>query len=210
MQKRSFNVQKTIDGVIDKVFLQFIPHSIKPNQVTVIRLILIPVIYWLLVQDALGMALFVFVIAASTDFIDGAMARTRNQITDLGKVIDPIADKLLILTMLSYVGFNYLLVKVFVVFIIFELFAVLIGYFFSFAIGKPIGANVFGKIKLILQCVSIGFFLLGIILSDTVLIDISKYVLFTALFFAVMAAIETGRRKVRNYFSDHNIDVIYS
>ena len=208
--KRSFDVQKSIDKVIDKVFLRFIPESVKPNQVTVIRFILIPVIYWLLTQDALGMALFVFIIAASTDFIDGAMARTRHQITDVGKVIDPIADKLLIITVLMYVGFDYLLVKVFVVFIIFELFAVLIGYFFSFAIGKPIGANVFGKIKLILQCISVGFFLLGIITSDANLINISKYVLFVALFFAVTAAIETGRRKVRNYLSDHNIDVIYS
>jgi hypothetical protein len=42
------------------------------------------------------------------------------------------------------------------------------------------------------------------------MINISKYVLFVALFFAVMAAIETGRRKVRNYFKDHNINVTYS
>jgi len=210
MQKRSYNVQKSIDGVIDKVFLRFIPESVKPNQVTVVRFILIPVIYWLLSQNAVGLALFVFIIATSTDFIDGAMARTRNQITDLGKVIDPIADKLLIITVLSYVGFDYLLVRIFVIFIIFELFAVLIGYFFSFAIGKPIGANVFGKIKLILQCISVGFFMLGILISNIVLIEISKYVLFVALFFALVAAIETGRRKVRNYLHDHNIDVIYS
>lgn len=208
--KRSFDVQKAIDSIIDKIFLRFIPHSVKPNQVTAIRFILIPVIIWLLVQDALGLALFVFIIAASTDFIDGAMARTRNQITDVGKVIDPIADKLLILTVLMYIGFNFLIVKIFVIFIIFELLAVIIGYYFSFAIGKPIGANFFGKIKLILQCFSVGFFLLGIMISNMDMINISKYILFTALFFAVMAAIETGRRKVRNYLSDHDIDVIYS
>jgi CDP-diacylglycerol--glycerol-3-phosphate 3-phosphatidyltransferase len=210
MQKRSFNVQKSIDNVINIVFLRFIPYSVKPNQVTVVRFLLIPVIYWLLLQNNFGLALIVFAIAASTDFIDGAMARTRHQITDLGKVIDPIADKLLILTVLMYVGFDYLLVKIFVIFIIFELFAVLIGYFFSFAIGKPIGANFFGKVKLILQCVSIGLFMLGVIISNESMINISKYVLFVALFFAVMAAIETGRRKVRNYFKDHNINVTYS
>ena len=210
MEKRSFNVQKTIDAVINRLFLRFIPYSVKPNQVTVVRFLLIPVIYWLLTQNEFGFALIIFIIAASTDFIDGAMARTRNQITDVGKVIDPIADKLLIITVLAYVGFNYLLVKIFIIFIIFELIAVLIGYFFSFAIGKTIGANFFGKIKLILQCISVGLFLLGIIMSNANLINISKYVLFTALFFAVMAAIETGRRKIRNYFKDHNINVVYN
>ena len=149
-------------------------------------------------------------IAALTDLLDGAMARTRNQITDFGKVIDPIADKLLIITALLFIGPQFLIVKVFVIYIVFEIIAVLIGYFFSFWIGKPIGANVFGKIKLNLQCLSVGIFILGIIISNSVLINISKYVLLLALFFAILAAIETGRRKVRNYLKNHNIDVIYS
>ena len=208
--KRSFNVQKTIDDLIDKVFLRYIPNTVRPNQITTVRFVLIPIIYWFLAQNDVGIALIIFIIAASTDFIDGAMARTRHQITDLGKVIDPIADKLLIMTALLYIGIEYTLIKIFIVYIIFELFAVLIGYFFSFAIGKPIGANVFGKIKLILQCLSIGIFMLGVLLSDNSMISISMYILFVALFFAIMAGIETARRKVRNYLHNHNIDVIYS
>ncbi|MEI6851079.1 MAG: CDP-alcohol phosphatidyltransferase family protein [Candidatus Saccharibacteria bacterium] len=208
--KRSFNVQKTIDDLIDKVFLRYIPNTVRPNQITTVRFVLIPIIYWFLAQNDVGIALIIFIIAASTDFIDGAMARTRHQITDLGKVIDPIADKLLIMTALLYIGIEYTLIKIFIVYIIFELFAVLIGYFFSFAIGKPIGANVFGKIKLILQCLSIGIFMLGVLLSDGSMISVSMYILFVALFFAIMAGIETARRKVRNYLNSHDIDVIYS
>ena len=211
MQKpKSFNVQKTLDGYVDKIFLRFFPRSVNPNQITAIRFILIPVVYALLVQQSYVLALIVFTIAAWTDLIDGAMARTRNQITDLGKVIDPIADKLLILTVLVFIGFQLLIVKIFVVYIIFEIIAVLVGYFFAFLIGKPIGANVFGKIKLNLQCISVGFFILGTIISNMVLINISLYLLLLALFFAVLAAIETGRRKVRNYLHSHNIHVIYS
>lgn len=206
---RKINIQKSIDGIIDKFFLRYIPNSVKPNQVTLVRFILIPVVYGLLIQNALVLALIVFIIAALSDAIDGAMARTRNQITDVGKVIDPIADKLLIMSVLLYIGLELLIVKIFVIYIIFEIIAVLIGYFFSFAIGKPIGANFFGKIKLNLQCISIGFFILGMLVSNTILINISKYVLFIALFFAVMAAIETARRKVRNYLKNHNIDVVY-
>lgn len=207
---KSINVQKILDGYVDKIFLRFIPKRVTPNQITAIRFILIPVVYALLLQHSFILALIVFAIAALTDLLDGAMARIRGQITDLGKVIDPIADKLLILTVLLFVGWQYLIIKVFVIYIIFELVAVLVGYFFAFLIGNPIGANVFGKIKLNLQCLSIGLFILGVIISNKVLENISKYVLFLALFFAVLAAIETGRRKVRNYLHSHNIHVIYS
>jgi phosphatidylglycerophosphate synthase len=127
----------------------------------------------------------------------------------LGKVIDPIADKLLIIVVLLHIGWQFLIIKIFVIYIIFEMIAVLIGYFFAFLIGKPIGANVFGKIKLNLQVLSIGLFILGVIISNKTLEHISIYVLFAALIFAVFAAIETGRRKVRNYFAKHNIDVVY-
>ncbi len=196
MNKQVFSLQQTLDGYIDKFFLRFIPHSVKPNQVTYVRFLLVPVVYWLLLHNQLTAALVVFVIAACTDFIDGAMARTRNQITDIGKVIDPIADKLLILTVLMHIGLKLLLIRVIVIFIIFELITVVISPMFSFVVGKPIGANVFGKIKLILQSFSIGFFLLGKMISNQFLVLLSGYLLFGALMFAVVAALETARRKL--------------
>jgi CDP-diacylglycerol--glycerol-3-phosphate 3-phosphatidyltransferase len=205
----NINVQGLIDGVIDKIFLRFIPHSIRPNQVTVVRFILIPIIYWLLVNQMLILGLIVFIIAALTDAIDGAMARTRNQITDLGKVIDPIADKLMILAVLFYIGWDILLIKVFVIYIFLEIFAVIIGYVFSPFLGRTIGANYFGKIKLNLQVLSIGIFIIGVLVSSSVMINIAKYVLFAALFFAIVAGIETLRRKTKLFLTDRNINVTY-
>ncbi len=207
---RNINVQKSIDGVISKLFLWFIPESVRPNHITVIRFILVPIVYWLLVSQQLVLGSIVFTIAALTDAIDGAMARTRGQITDVGKVIDPIADKLLILTALFYIGWDFLLIRVFVIYILFEMLAVLIGYFFAPILGKTTGANFFGKIKLNLQCLSIGLFIIGAIAHNHTLIEAAKYVLFVALFFAVVAGIETGRRRIRMFFSDHNINMIYS
>lgn len=206
---RNINIQNSIDGVIDKIFLKFIPHNIKPNQVTVVRFILIPIIYWLLVNNMLVLGLIVFAIAALTDAIDGAMARIRNQITDLGKVIDPIADKLMILTVLFYIGWDYLLIKVFVVYIFLEILAVLFGYIFSPFLGSTIGANCFGKIKLNLQVLSIGLFILGVIISSNVMIESSKFVLFAALFFAIVAGIETFKRRAKIFLKDRNINVTY-
>lgn len=206
---KNINVQKTIDGAIDKIFLRFIPKSVRPNQVTVVRFILIPVIYWLLSNQMLILGLVVFTIAALTDAIDGTMARTRDQITDLGKVIDPIADKLMILTVLFYIGWDLLLIKVFVIYIFCEILAVLFGYALAPFLGSTIGANYFGKIKLNLQCISIGFFIVGVIISNKVMMNISKYVLFAALFFAVVAGIETFRRRIKTFLKDRNINVTY-
>jgi CDP-diacylglycerol--glycerol-3-phosphate 3-phosphatidyltransferase len=189
-------VQKTIDGFIDKIFLRFIPHSVRPNQVTAVRFILIPVICLLFAIGRLDTALVVFVIAASTDFIDGAMARTRNQITDVGKVIDPIADKLLILSVLWFIGFRYLIVKIFVIVIVLELSAILLSVFFSFALGRPIGANVFGKIKMVLQSFSIGLFILGILVKSVSLIHASEIILFIALVFAIVSYMEQAKLKL--------------
>lgn len=205
---RNIDIQKTTDKIVDKLFLRFVPHSVRPNQITVVRFVLIPIIYWLLANNMLVLGLIVFTIAAITDAMDGAMARTRNQITDVGKVIDPIADKLLILTALYYIGWEYILIKIFVVYIIFEIIAVLIGALFAPYLGRPTGANFFGKIKLVLQCTSIGFFIVGIIISSQIFIDTAKYVLFLALFFAVLAGIETARRRIRMFLADRNIKII--
>ncbi len=194
---KATDIQSLIDRIVDKVFLWVIPHSITPNQMTVVRFILVPVVYWLLISGNFGPALIVFIIAASTDFIDGAMARTRNQITDIGKVIDPLADKMLILSVLLYFGFKYLIIDIFIIVIILEILAVLLSVFFNTTTGnKPIGANVFGKIKMIFQSFSVGFFILGIFIKSTFFTNLSNYLLAAALVFAIISAIVQVYRNI--------------
>lgn len=72
-----------------------------PNLITIARILLVPLVIFLLVsqwESILGRlaALVLFVLAASTDGIDGAIARKRNVISNLGKLLDPIADKALL------------------------------------------------------------------------------------------------------------------
>ncbi|GEP27030.1 MULTISPECIES: CDP-diacylglycerol--glycerol-3-phosphate 3-phosphatidyltransferase [Cryobacterium] len=72
-----------------------------PNLITVVRILLAPVFIWMLLadngaHDALRWAAAVlFIIAIATDGIDGMIARRHNLVTDLGKILDPIADKIL-------------------------------------------------------------------------------------------------------------------
>lgn len=83
-----------------------------PNLITIVRILLVPLVIWLILLhwDSIWgrvSALVLFVLAASTDGIDGAIARKRNVITNLGKLLDPIADKALLsgaLVALSVLG----------------------------------------------------------------------------------------------------------
>ena len=193
----TLNVQAMLDSVIDRLFLRFIPKTVRPNQITAIRFMMIPFVYYLLATRHHDLALVAFIIAASTDFIDGAMARTRNQITNLGKVIDPIADKLLMMTVLLTIGGKLLIVRIIIVFIIIELCSVILGAIFSFAIGKPMGANVFGKIKFVMQCSGVILLLFGLLLDHNQgLLTVATYLLSLAIVFAILAGIEGARRKI--------------
>lgn len=71
---------------------------ILPNQLTILRIILTPIFYFLFISDDQSMKLisvFVFFIAAITDWYDGWLARKFNYITNWGKFLDPLADKIL-------------------------------------------------------------------------------------------------------------------
>jgi CDP-diacylglycerol--glycerol-3-phosphate 3-phosphatidyltransferase len=74
-----------------------------PNLLTSVRLACIPVLvglFYLPVSNHQKLAAVTFLIAAATDFIDGYIARRRAQITNLGKLLDPVADKLLVMAAL--------------------------------------------------------------------------------------------------------------
>lgn len=71
------------------------------NIITVVRILLAPLFIWLLLDDAgeLGMIRYLaaglFIVAIATDSVDGLLARRQNLVTDFGKILDPIADKVL-------------------------------------------------------------------------------------------------------------------
>ena len=75
-----------------------------PNKLTTLRLIMaVPFIYFLQESDAGGLvyriiACIIFLIASLTDFFDGYLARKYNLITDFGKIMDPLADKILVIS----------------------------------------------------------------------------------------------------------------
>ena len=81
-----------------------------PNKLTVLRVIMIPLVMCFYMIEAIPygkiVALVLFVLAAFTDFLDGYIARKNNLVTDLGKFLDPIADKLLVASVLFMIAID--------------------------------------------------------------------------------------------------------
>ena len=180
-------IQQFTDKFVEKTWLRFFPRSVRPNQVTVARFILIPVVLVLLHYDHRWWALGVFFLAICTDFIDGAMARTRDQITQLGTYMDPIADKLLIGAVLAWVGWEYLVVKIIVAFILIELVTSAVGVSIYVRTGQTRGANYIGKIKMVVQSVALLLFLIASFLELGTLETVSVYLLWLALALAALS-----------------------
>lgn len=135
-----------------------------PNKLTLLRVIMIPIFIiilylpslWGVSQDiAYWLAAIVFVIAGVTDTLDGKIARKRNLVTDFGKFMDPIADKLL--TCSAMIMLIYLEKLHPVIVIIFIAREFVISGFRLIAAGKGlvIAADKLGKIKTLLQMVFI-------------------------------------------------------
>ena len=80
-----------------------------PNKITIVRLLLIPVFVALFFVEFTGhvfVALGVFILACLSDFLDGYIARKYNLVTDLGKFLDPVADKVLVMSALVLICIN--------------------------------------------------------------------------------------------------------
>ncbi len=76
-----------------------------PNLITIGRLILVPVIIWLIVVERADIAFWVFLIAGLSDAVDGFIARQLDLRSDLGTLLDPLADKAMLVSI--YVALTY-------------------------------------------------------------------------------------------------------
>lgn len=71
-----------------------------PNKLTLLRVIMVPIFMWTIITGYYAAAVVIFVLASLTDQLDGHLARKNNQITTFGKLMDPLADKILTISAL--------------------------------------------------------------------------------------------------------------
>lgn len=131
------------------------------NQLTILRIILIPFFIYFLLAGQLAVAFIFFLLASFTDFLDGYLARKHHLITNFGKFMDPLADKLLITSaMICFVELGMLNSWV-VILIISREFIVSIFRAIAAAEGIVIAASWWGKAKTISQMIMVIILLLN-------------------------------------------------
>ncbi|MGI5958295.1 MAG: CDP-diacylglycerol--glycerol-3-phosphate 3-phosphatidyltransferase [Massiliimalia sp.] len=139
-----------------------------PNKLTVLRIIMVPFFVLFLLVDGIPYhylwALLVFAAASITDCLDGKIARKYNLITNFGKFLDPLADKVLVLA--AMIGFIELGLSssVVVIIVIAREFLVTSLRLVAASDGTVIAASIYGKVKTVSQMVSI----VGILLLESI------------------------------------------
>ena len=154
-----------------------------PNKLTVARIIATPVFMLFLTWDFKGhyiLALILFIAASLTDMFDGQYARKHNMVTDFGKFLDPLADKML--TTAAFIGFAakgigngiawILFIVLFREFLISSLRLVAVS-----SGGKVIAANIWGKLKTVSQMVTIIYIMTAEIAIEIFKIDLLTNIL---------------------------------
>ena len=146
-----------------------------PNKLTVLRIIMTPLFMAAMVFNFpyhYAVALVLFVVASLTDMLDGKIARARNLVTDFGKFLDPLADKML--TTAAFVAF---LGKGFGIGIDWVLFIILFREFMVSSLrlvivsskeGKVVAANIWGKAKTVTQMITIIFGIAVMFFNDSI------------------------------------------
>ena len=162
-----------------------------PNKITLARIFIVPLIVVFLIRPSgwsNTIAGALFILASLTDWLDGHIARSRNQVTDLGKMLDPIADKILVAAgLIPLVALGRVPVWMAVVLLGRE-FAVTGLRFISLSEGLTISASRLGKYKTILQVVAISILILHFKVLHFHIIGM--LVLWIALFASVISAVE--------------------
>lgn len=176
-----------------------------PNKLTVARMVAIPFFIacfylpdWVMFE-ALGakvlvkyfIAAIIFILAYITDTLDGRIARKYNMVTDFGKLMDPIADKLLTAAcMIMLIGRDLMsvcdfLMPVFTVIIIAREFLISGIRLVAASRGKVIAAGVLGKIKTTVQAAALPLVLIGGPLFRAIHVPIDFIVVCAAVFFTI-------------------------
>lgn len=163
-----------------------------PNYLTILRLILVPIIFTLIIFEFYWAAFIFFLIANITDILDGRIARKYNLITDWGKLMDPLADKI---TQISTI--SALIIKGIIPFWILVIITVkeLIMIIVAFTLYKKkivtVHSKWYGKAATILLFLAIVFSLLS--KSFAGLSSISIYIYYVAIGMTLFAGIMYGK-----------------
>ncbi len=166
--------------------VRMIPDRVMPNHLTIFRMMLTPVVLWFLYKEWYSVGVPLFLFTAITDAVDGSMARWRHQISAWGTFFDPIADKLLIGSVVLLIVIRHVNSYLALALILVEL-LLIIGGWYKRQQGKVGTANVWGKVKMVLQVIGVTFLLISLWHGIDLFVDLSNGTLALALVFAIVS-----------------------
>ena len=181
-----------------KHYLRFIPNLISLVRISLV----IPIVLNLLAGKYI-FALILFAIASISDAIDGFLARFFKWQTDLGKILDPVADKLLMIGSITALWLNQIVpLSVFVIFVLRDL-LILLGAAFEMSITeKTPSPNLIGKITTTSQII----YILGLIIFEIFNADINPLIFHISIgFISLLSLISYFRWWLNNNFIKQNV-----
>ena len=161
-----------------------------------IRLALIPVFVVLHAMSMEKLALLTFCVASFTDWLDGHIARKYNLITDFGKLMDPLADKLMVCTALIMQGLNGTFPVVAIIIVVIKELVMIYGSSYMLHNNIVVCSNIWGKLA---QC----SFILALVLSfwhtefTAMALPVDRVILWIAVVIAVIALVDYTRAALK-------------
>ncbi|CAK7043745.1 CDP-diacylglycerol--glycerol-3-phosphate 3-phosphatidyltransferase [uncultured Tissierella sp.] len=163
------------------------------NKITILRVFLVPIFMIVLYSNipySTYVAAGIFIIASLTDTLDGYIARSRNMITNFGKFVDPLADKVLVsAALISLVELGKVPGWV-VVLIIAREFTITGFRVIAASEGVTIAASPLGKIKTITQLIAIIALLLNNFPFNLINLPFANIMLYISLFFTIISGVD--------------------
>lgn len=165
-----------------------------PNQLTLARLILSIVVFTLIGLRWHLAAMITFVIAASTDWVDGYYARKYGQVTKLGRIFDPFVDKIIICGSFIFLSAepgsgvdSWMAVLV----VAREILVTALRSFIEQS-GGDFSANVSGKLKMVFQCIAVSFSLIALQYGTETRPEWLEWILAGTVWLAVLSTVQSG------------------
>ncbi len=169
-----------------KPIVWLVPSFVHPNHLTIARMVFTPVVMWVLFMENFRIGIPLFVLVAFTDALDGSLARIRKQITEWGTFYDPVADKLLIGSVILLIVIQHVNPILAIAILRLE-FLLMAGGWYGRQHGKIRSANIWGKIKMMLQFFGVFFLLISLWLGVDLFVEISNGTLILAVIFAIVS-----------------------
>jgi cardiolipin synthase len=135
------------------------PNVNLPNLITVTRILLVPLIIWLIVSDAYGAAFLVFILAGASDAVDGFLAKRYGLTTEIGAYLDPLADKLLLVSIYLALGVRAALPAWLVILVVSRDVLIVAAVLLAWIVDRPVEVQpvTVSKVNTVCQIVLAGF-----------------------------------------------------